>query len=79
MTFNLRQLDNLSYDEVEPILDDYIQGAINEFVNSPEGEDHLKTYPSGGSWIGSFIELGYNYGETTLPRMTKGDVQTLME
>lgn len=79
MTFNLRQLDNLTYDEVEPILDAYINGAIEEFVNSPEGEAHIKDYPNGGYWIGTFIEFGYNYGETTLPKMTKGDVQLLME
>lgn len=79
MTFNLRQLDNLSYDAVEPILYDYIQGAIDTFVTSLEGEAHLQTYPDGGSWIGNFIELSYNYGETTLPQMTKGDVQNLME
>lgn len=79
MAFNLRQLDNLSYDEVEPILDAYINNAIQEFVNSPEGEAHTKNYPNGGYWIGTFIEFGYNYGETTLAKMTKGDVQMLME
>lgn len=79
MAFNLRQLDNLTYDEVEPILDAYINGAIEEFVNSPEGEAHIKDYPNGGYWIGTFIEFSYNYGETTLPKMTKGDVQMLME
>lgn len=79
MALNLRQLDALSYDDVEPILDDYIKGAIDEFVNSPEGEAHVKDYPNGGYWIGTFIEFGYNYGETTLPKMTKGDVQMLME
>ncbi|MDZ4877368.1 MAG: hypothetical protein CLLPBCKN_006803 [Chroococcidiopsis cubana SAG 39.79] len=79
MPFNIRQLDRLSYDDVEPILDNYISGAIEQFVNSPEGEAHLKNYPEGGGWIGTFIEMGYNYGETTLPKMTKGNVQTLME
>lgn len=68
MPFNIRQLDNLSYDDVEPILDDYISGALEEFANSPEGEAHIKSYPEGGGWIGIFIELGYNYGETTRRR-----------
>ena len=79
MPFNIRQLDNLSYDDVEPLLDDYISGALEEFANSPEGEAHIKSYPEGGGWIGTFIEVGYNYGETTLPKMTKADVQTLIE
>ncbi|MDX2243531.1 MAG: hypothetical protein NW224_22855 [Leptolyngbyaceae cyanobacterium bins.302] len=79
MTFNIRQLDHLSYDDVEPILDDYINGAIQQFVNSPEGKAHIEAYPEGGYWIGSFIEMGYLYGEVPLPKMTKGDVQNLME
>lgn len=79
MPFNLHQLDHLSYDEVEPILDDYISDALEEFANSPEGQAHIKSYLESGGWIGSFIELGYNYGETTLLWMSKRDVQTLME
>ncbi|WP_156427150.1 hypothetical protein [Leptolyngbya sp. NIES-2104] len=72
MAFNLRQLDNLIVGEIEPILDTYTNSAIEEFVNSPEGEAHLQDYSNGGYWISTFIELGYNYGETTLPRLTKG-------
>ena len=79
MTFNLRQLDNLSYDDVEPILENYIHSAIDEFISSPEGEEYLQNYGGGGTWIRDLIDFGYNYGETTLSQMTKGDVQTLME
>ncbi|QZZ23171.1 hypothetical protein J5X98_13025 [Leptothermofonsia sichuanensis E412] len=79
MTFNIRQLDNLTYEEVEPILEDYINDAILEFVQSPEGEAYTEDHPQGGSWIGSFIELAYLYDGYTLPRMTRGNVQSLME
>jgi hypothetical protein len=79
MTFNIRQLDNLTYDEVEPILGDYIQGAIDQFVNSPEGQAYVESHPTGGGWIGTFIEMAYLYDGITLPKMTKGSVQGLME
>jgi hypothetical protein len=79
MAFNLRQLDKLSYDEVEPILEDYINGALQAFAKSPEGKAHIRQYPDGGFWISTLIEIGYGYGEVTLPKMTQGDVQTLME
>lgn len=79
MTFNIRQLDNLTYDEVEPILEDYVNELLQEFVQSPEGKVHTETHPKGGYWIGSFIELAYTYQERTLPKMTQGDVQSLME
>ncbi len=79
MSFNIRQLDNLDYDDVEPILPDYINAALDEFVTSKVGKAHVKAYPEGGGWIGTFIEMGYFYGELTLPKMTKGGVQQLME
>jgi hypothetical protein len=79
MTFNLRQLDNLSYDDVDPILNDYIEGAIDAFLGSPEATAHLSNYPEELGWIGTFVDLGYRYGEKTLSQMTQKDVQTLME
>lgn len=79
MTFDIRQLDGLDYDEVEPLLEDYIIDAINEFLETEIGNTHATQYPEGGFWIGTFIEMAYNYGEFTLPKMTKGDVQLVME
>jgi hypothetical protein len=79
MVFDIRLLDNLSYDEVEPLLDDYIEDAIAEFVESAAGQTHIRAYPEGGQWIGSFVEMAYIYGEFTLPNMTKVDVQQVIE
>lgn len=79
MTFDIRQLDGLDYDEVEPLLEDYIIDVINEFLGSEIGDTHAKKYPEGGFWIGTFIEMAYNYGEFTLSKMTQGDVQIVME
>jgi hypothetical protein len=79
MTFNIRQLDNLDYDDIEPILTDYIHGAIQAFVDSDVGQEYVETHPRGGNWIGTFIEMAYLYGEHKLPKMTKGDVQEVME
>jgi hypothetical protein len=79
MTFNIRQLDNLDYDDIEPILENYIHGAIQAFVDSEVGQEYVETHPQGGNWIGTFIEMAYLYGEHKLPKMTKGDVQEVME
>lgn len=79
MTFNIRQLDNLDYDEAEPLLEDYITGAIEEYINSPEGEAYYQEKEEGGGWIATLIELGYLYQGYTLATMTKADVQILME
>ena len=79
MTFPIRQLDNLDYDEVEPLLEDYISGVIQSFVDSETGQEYIKTHPEGGSWIGTFIEMAYIYGGYTLSKMTKGNVQEVME
>jgi hypothetical protein len=79
MAFNIYQLDNLDYDDVEPLLDDYIQDVINEFVDSKAGQAHIEKFPQGGFWIGTFIEMAYLYGGYTLPKLTKGNVQEVME
>ncbi|MFM7880708.1 MAG: hypothetical protein ACKO8H_02195, partial [Microcystis panniformis] len=79
MTFNIRQLDNLDYDEAEPLLEDYINGAIEEYINSPEGEAYYQEKQEGCGWIATFVELAYLYKGYTLATMTKADVQILME
>jgi hypothetical protein len=79
MTFPIHQLDKLDYDDAEPLLDDYIQSALEDFAESKTGKAHIKQYPEGGGWIGIFIEMAYIYGGYTLPKMTKGNVQEVME
>lgn len=79
MAFNLRLLDNLDYDDVEPLLEDYIHAALDDFANSKIGKAHIKHNPEGGNWIGTFIEFAYLYGGYTLPKLTKANVQEVME
>lgn len=79
MAFNLYQLTNLSYDDAEPLIDQYIDDALQQFINSNAGKAYRKKYPTGGFWIGTFIEFAYLYAESTLPEMTKRDAQFVME
>jgi hypothetical protein len=79
MVFNIHQLDNLDYDDAEPLLEDYIDGALEAFAVSKTGQAHVEQNPVGGDWIGSFIEISYIYGGYTLPKMTKANVQEVME
>jgi hypothetical protein len=79
MPFNIYQLDNLSYDEVEPLLEDYIDDAVAAFVDSDIGQAYVEQHPVGGNWIATFIEMAYLYGGHTLPKLTKGDAKAVME
>ncbi len=80
MAFNIRLLDKLSYDEAELILLDYIEDVIEAFVESEPGKIREQENPDEvGEWIGVFIETAYLYGEMTLAKMTKADVQVVME
>ncbi len=79
MPFDIYQLNGLDYDDVEPIFEDYINGAVTEFLNSPAGRKLLDNDPNAGNWIASFIDMAYMYGEVTLPKMTKTDAQNVME
>ncbi|MGB0563229.1 MAG: IS1096 element passenger TnpR family protein [Spirulinaceae cyanobacterium] len=80
MTYNIRQLDGLSFDEVEPLLEQYIIDTVNQFIESDRGQAYLQRQEyEAGYWIDTFIELGYNYADKTLSKMTKTDVKLLME
>lgn len=82
MTFDIHGLDNLNYEDVEDVeevLYDYIEGAIEQFERSPEGQAYATEYPETGRWISSFIELGYSYEGRSLPTMTKETVKLMME
>lgn len=79
MAFDIHQLDNLDYDDAEPILDDYQDAVIDLFAKSPSGQEYLKTHSGIGFWIAQLIFYGYCYEGFTLPKMTKNDVQTVVE
>ncbi len=79
MTFDIHLLDKLSYDKAEPLLEDYIADMIDLFFASDHGQAYAKNHPDGGHWIGTFIEISYLYGNLTLPKMLKRDVQQVME
>ncbi len=79
MTFDIHQLDNLDYDDVGDLLDDYIDGAISQFDASSEGQAYAAAYPDTGGWISVFIELGYNYEGLSLPEMSVGTVESMMQ
>ena len=79
MAFNIHRLDNLDFDDAEPLLEEYIISAIEAFVESAVGRDYTKDHPEGGNWIGTFMEMAYLYEGLTLPKMTKSSVQSIME
>ncbi|MFH7241733.1 MAG: hypothetical protein ACHWZW_02675 [Spirulina sp.] len=79
MDFLVHQLDNLDYAQAEPLIDDYIEGALESFANSRAGKAHIRLYPEGGGWIEVFIEFALRYGGYTLPTMTKSEAKSVME
>ncbi|MBF2037037.1 MAG: hypothetical protein IGR92_16565, partial [Leptolyngbyaceae cyanobacterium T60_A2020_046] len=79
MTFNPYLLENLDYDDAEPLLEDYINTALQAFIHSDVGKAYQRKHPQGGFWIGNFIEFAYLYGGFILPKMTKGNAQEVME
>lgn len=80
MTFNIRLLDNLDYEEAEDLLDDYIDTLIELFSQSPEGNAYAETTTEEiGGWIYNFLDYGYRYEELTPAKMNKTKVKLLME
>jgi hypothetical protein len=79
MSFDINQLNNLDYEEAESVLYDYLDDLFEKFAQSSEGEDYAQVNPEFGSWISSFTEHAYIQEGFTLPEMTKGEVETIME
>jgi hypothetical protein len=79
MTFDLFQLDRLSFDEAEAELENYINGAIEAFSTSPIGQDYLAQHPVGGDWIATFLEIGFLFGPGLPSKMTMANVRDLIE
>lgn len=79
MTFDVHRLDHLDAEDVEEVLADYIDEAIEQFEASPEGQAHVSEHPDCCGWISSFIELGFNYEGRSLPAMTLRTVEQMME
>ena len=79
MSFNIYQLEDLDYDQAEALLDDYIEDAIIEFAESDFAQPYIEKHQQGGAWIENFIYFAYVYEGFTLPKMTKKDVELVME
>ena len=83
MSFDINFLndldDDLDYDDIEPLVEDYIDDIIEQFGQSPEWQAHAINYPEIGSWITHFIEFGYKYEGFLLSLMREDDMETMME
>lgn len=77
--FDIHQLDQLEYDDAEPILPAYQEALIRQFADSPEGQAYLETDPEMGGWIDNLIYFAYCYEGFTLPKMTKANIQLVLE
>ena len=83
MSFDINLLDDLDddldYDDVEPLIENYIDDIVKQFSQSPEGQAHAVQYPEIGSWIFYLIDFGYKYEGFVLSQMTMDDMKTMME
>ena len=83
MSFDINLLDDLDddldYDDVEPLIESYIDDIVKQFSQSPEGQAHAVQYPEIGSWIFNLIDFGYKYEDLVLSQMTEDDMETMME
>ncbi len=79
MTFNIYQLDQLDYEQVESLLDDYIDNLIEQFISSAEGEIYALKHEEIGVWISPLIDYGYQYEGVTLPQMMVENMEIILE
>ena len=84
MSVDLYRLDPIEdYDEAIVVLEDYVADLVEEFIQAPEGEAYLETYPAMqahvGHWIDTLIHFGYAYDQpVALPYMTPDHVEEIV-
>jgi Plasmid pRiA4b ORF-3-like protein len=84
MTLDLQQLDELKEldDQSTEALGSYIQTLIEEFRQSPEGQEWLSSGQVDadyfGSWVDSLLYFGFAYLNVTLPNMSAKDVKAVL-
>ena len=83
MAIDLNRLDSIrDYDKAIEALEAYTEELVTEFINAPEGQTYLATYPAAqasiGGWIDSLLHFAYAYESVTLPHMTKRIVDTIV-
>lgn len=80
MDFDIHQTDRIPNDseESEATLAAFQQALLTRFIQSPEGQERSRADPDIGFWAARLIDYGYQYEGVSVPRMTVGDVQTIV-
>ena len=78
MMFDIHQLDGLDRDDYEEAFEEYRDGLLERFFESPEGRSHLQEFPEAGYWAGQLMYYGYGYLGVTLPQMTSKHVEEIV-
>ncbi len=71
MEFDIHQLDNveLEGEEANELLKRYQDTLVEQFYNSPEGQQRLQNDPDMSFWAGQLIHFGFTYIGVSLPTM----------
>jgi len=80
MDFDIHRLDRMTPDSAgaESAFEEFQQELLERFAQSPEGQQRLEADPDMGFWAAQLMYYGYQYEGAVLPRMTVGDVQTVV-
>jgi len=78
---DLHMLDDFDdwEDDEEVVIEQYVDELMDEFIESPEGKELLEMVDSVGFMIHSFIDYGYMYEGYTLPTMSAGNAEFVLE
>ena len=80
MDFDIHQFDDRVSDSdgAEAAFQAFRETLLERFTESPEGQERRKADPDMGFWAAQLRYDGYQYEGSTIPRMTVGDVQTVV-
>jgi len=80
MDFDIHQLDHRDRESEDSFekFEAFQQALLEKFAESPEGQERLKADPDMGFWAGQLMYYADQYEGAVLPKMTVGDVRTVV-
>ena len=74
MDFDIHQLDGRvpDSDGAEAAFGAFQEVLLEQFTQSPEGQERLKADPDMGFWAAQLMYYGYQYEGSTIPRDDRG-------
>ena len=78
MPIDINLMDQYEDFDDDEELEEYVDTLIDQFIDSPEGQEHLKSVEETGFWVRMLLDYGYRYEGFTPSQMDADDMEYVL-